>query len=588
MTGPAERPGAGGAGGALTDLKALGAATVAFGRWRLAGLVALVLVVSVIEGLGLALLAPLAALIFATDAAPSGLTAVSEPVFNALGLDNRASRFGAIGAVYAVLLGVRAAVIGLKETRLAAFQLGFIKSVRMEVYTALAQAPWPVLSRLDRSEVLSALTEHLNRTQSGIAFLFRAVLSGVQLTVLLVLAFALSPLVSALLLLIAGLVAAISATGLGASRDLGQAAAGAARRMMFESGAFLSGLKAAKASGREGAFIARFDRTADEARAVSVGFVRQQVRLRRLVEVTVAAGAGAVLMLGAAGGLAAPETLVAVAAVFARAAPQLQLIATGLQTAVNAAPAYGAARRILDTVNATAPAQAVAHDAAPRGPITFKEAAIAFEDGGAPAVQIESLTLPERGLVLVTGASGAGKSTFAEALAGLRPINAGQMMAGATPLGGRTLAFLPQEPFLFNASVRDNIAWPDDHLGDDRAWAALARAGAGGIVAALPQGLDHRLGEAGLRLSGGERQRICLARLFNQDAAVFILDEPTANLDPASEARVLGELERLAEQALVVLISHSREIKAASGRRIDVTDGRVRWAGPPVQRSAQG
>ena len=586
MTGAVDRTGR---RAALADLKALAAAAVAFGRWRLAGLVALVLAVSVIEGLGLALLAPLAALIFAAEAAPSGVTALTEPVFDALGLDSRASRFAVIGAAFAVLLALRAAAIGVKETRLAAFQLDFIKAVRVDVYAALAAAPWPVLSRLDRSEVLSALTEHLNRTQSGIAFLFRAVLSLVQLSVLLIVAFALSPAISALLLLVALAVAALGATGLGASRNLGQAAAGAARRMMFESSAFLSGLKSTKASGREDAFIARFENTAAQARDVSVGFVRQQVRMRRLVEFTVAAGAGAVLMLGAAGDLAGPETLVAVAALFARAAPQFQLIATGLQTAVNAAPAYGAALGIRETVRAAAPSEADPDQEPPSGAITFTDAAIAFEDDGEgpPTVRLGSLTLPERGLVIVTGVSGAGKSAFAEVLTGLRPVSAGRMSVGGEELGParlaawrRTLAFLPQEPFLFNASVRANIAWPDTDLDDEEAWAALSRAGAGEIVAALPNGLDHLLGEAGLRLSGGERQRLCLARLFRQDARVFVLDEPTAHLDAQSEAQLMTELERLAEQALVVLISHSPEITAAARRRIEVADGAARWTPP--------
>ena len=583
MTGRAEPPGA---LGAFAELKALAAAAIAFGRWRLAGLAALVLAVSVIEGLGLALLAPLTALVFAADAAPSGLAAASEPVFTALGLESRASRFAALGAAYGVLLTLRAAAISLKETRLAAFQFDFIRSVRLEVYAALAEAPWTTLAGLDRSEVLSALSEHLNRTQTGIAFLFRAGLAIVHLTVLLFVAFALSPIISALLLVIAGLVAMLAATGLGASRTLGQAAAAAARRLMFESGAFLSGLKAAKASGRERAFIDRFERTASRARAVAVDFVGQQVRLRRRIELTVAAGAGAVLLLGAAGGWAAPETLVAVAALFARAAPQFQQIAAGLQTAVNAAPAYAAARRIRDAVAASTPAPADPVPAPPRGVITFDNAAVAFEPEASPAVAIGSLSLPARGLVVVTGPSGAGKSTFAEVLAGLRPLSEEQMRVGRTPLSPaalaawrRTLAFLPQEPFLFNASVRENIAWPDADLEADRAWAALARAGASGIVSALPQGLDHRVGEGGLRLSGGERQRLCLARLFNQEASLFILDEPTAQLDAASEAEILAELERLAEKALVVLISHSREIRAGAGRRIEIVDGELSWAG---------
>ena len=141
----------------------------------------------------------------------------------------------------------------------------------------------------------------------------------------------------------------------------------------------------------------------------------------------------------------------------------------------------------------------------------------------------------------------------------------------------RAIAFLPQEPFLFNSSVRQNIAWPAGDISEEEAWSALARAGAKDIVAGLERGLEHKLGEAGLRLSGGERQRICLARLFTQDAALFILDEPTAHLDTASEAAILNELRSLARTALVIVISHSQDMTAYVDQWLEVDGGVPRW-----------
>ena len=598
MNGAPERspaPRSAGVAAALSELAALTAAVVRFGRWRLAGLIVLVMAVSVIEGFGLALLAPLAAVVFATEASPSGLIAASEAVFDRLGLDTQAERLWSIGAVYAGLLTLRAVAIAVKETRVTAFQLDFIKTTRVDVYGALAAAPWPVLARLDRSEVLSALSEHLNRAQSGVGFLFRAALSGVQLIVLLLVAFALSPPTTALLLGLGAAVAAIAAARLAASRDLGAAASETARRMMVETGAFLSGLKAAKAAGREPAFVDRFARSASQARQVALRFVIQQVSLRRIIEFAVAVGAGVVLVTGATRGWAEPEVLVAVAALFARAAPQFQQIAGGLQMAVNAAPAYTAAQRIRRRLAVGAPAPVPADGPSPSGPVTFARVEVAFDDGeDAPAaLRVDDLTLPQTGLVVVTGPSGAGKSTFAETLTGLRAPRAGEIkVGGETPsparLGAwrRAIAFLPQEPFLFNASVRENIAWPAETMSDDAVWAALSRVGATDIVAGLPSGLDHPLGEAGLRLSGGERQRLCLARLLSQDARVYVLDEPTANLDAKSEAAILSELERLSQGALVVLISHSADVKAKISARIDVVDGVAQWAGASVRTSS--
>ena len=119
-------------------------------------------------------------------------------------------------------------------------------------------------------------------------------------------------------------------------------------------------------------------------------------------------------------------------------------------------------------------------------------------------------------------------------------------------------------------------AWPTTSASPGRApreaeiAAAADAAGAADFIAALPGGFDTTLGENGQRLSGGQRQRIAIARAFLRDAPVVILDEPTAHLDPETEATVRDAIERLAEGRTVLLITHREQVSAIADSIVEL------------------
>ena len=115
---------------------------------------------------------------------------------------------------------------------------------------------------------------------------------------------------------------------------------------------------------------------------------------------------------------------------------------------------------------------------------------------------------------------------------------------------------VPQRPYLFAGTVRDNIRLARPEAGDDDVAAAAELAGATAFIAGLPLGYDTPIGERGARLSGGQAQRIALARAFLKDAPLLILDEPTAYLDPESEALVRQALDRLVLGRTVLTVAH--------------------------------
>lgn len=169
--------------------------------------------------------------------------------------------------------------------------------------------------------------------------------------------------------------------------------------------------------------------------------------------------------------------------------------------------------------------------------------------------------------VALTGRSGSGKSTLLSLIAGLAPPERGEILIRAD--GDRpALGFLTQQTELFRGTIAENLRIAAPGASDAALWQALEVAELAEKIRALPEALAWRLGETGAGFSGGELRRLALARLVLRNPAIWLLDEPTAGMDQALAERVLGNLERHARGAtLIVAAHHAREI-ALTGRAI--------------------
>lgn len=178
-------------------------------------------------------------------------------------------------------------------------------------------------------------------------------------------------------------------------------------------------------------------------------------------------------------------------------------------------------------------------------------------------VQDISLTIPADSMVALAGASGSGKSTLARLLLGLAQPESGQITVNNVDLAQldqaawrSRLAWVPQQPFFFSATIRENLLLGRPDADQQAIQQALAAAALTDVIRALPEGLETRLGDRGAGLSGGELRRLALARVFLRDAALVVLDEPTAGLDAENEQLVLNAVERLAVGRTMLIISH--------------------------------
>ncbi|HEX6165323.1 MAG TPA: ABC transporter ATP-binding protein [Acidimicrobiales bacterium] len=197
-----------------------------------------------------------------------------------------------------------------------------------------------------------------------------------------------------------------------------------------------------------------------------------------------------------------------------------------------------------------------------RGDVQVDHVSFAYGDG--PRVLRDvSLRIPAGSRLALVGPTGAGKSTLAKLAARLYDPVEGQVRFGGVDLRDATLSSLrgrivviPQEGFLFNGTIRDNVRLARAGATDAEVDAALRAVGAHDRFAVLPDGLDTEVRERGSRLSAGEKQLVSLARAALADPAVLVLDEATSSLDPGTEVLVEAAVDRLLEGRTVVVIAH--------------------------------
>ncbi|MBP1967050.1 ABC transporter ATP-binding protein [Paenibacillus aceris] len=179
------------------------------------------------------------------------------------------------------------------------------------------------------------------------------------------------------------------------------------------------------------------------------------------------------------------------------------------------------------------------------------------------ALRDVDLQIPSNRMTAIVGRSGAGKSTLIDILMGLILPEEGQVLIDGVPLTREKLlafrhsiSYVPQDPFLFNASIRENMLLVKGDAIDDEIWEALEFSASATFVRRLSQGLDTVIGDRGIRLSGGERQRLVLARAILRKPSILVLDEATSALDTENETKIQEALDLLKGKMTIIVIAH--------------------------------
>jgi len=207
---------------------------------------------------------------------------------------------------------------------------------------------------------------------------------------------------------------------------------------------------------------------------------------------------------------------------------------------------------------------------------------LTYDPARPPALDGLSFRVNAGETLVLWGESGAGKSSVLRLLMGfVRPdsgrisINAQDALSLRPEELRRLSAYVGQKPHLFRASLAENIRFARPEATDAELADAAEAARVSEFAADLPAGLDTLVGEGGYGLSGGQAQRVAVARAFLRDAPLVLLDEPTAHLDPRTEAELIESLKRLCLGRTALIASHSPALRAAFGRSVELAQGRL-------------
>lgn len=218
-----------------------------------------------------------------------------------------------------------------------------------------------------------------------------------------------------------------------------------------------------------------------------------------------------------------------------------------------------------------------------RGQVTFNGVSFAYDKkkGTRPVFTDFSLTIPAGQKVGIVGLSGAGKSTLAKLLLRFNDVDDGQVLIDEVDLRDlkqtdlrKQIAYVPQEPLLFHASIRDNVLLSKPDATDEEVREALSAAHALKFVSQLPDGLDSIVGERGVKLSGGQKQRIAIARAVLQHSPIMVLDEATSALDSESEQIIKDSFTRVLKGKSAIVIAHRLSTLSEMDRIIVIEKGK--------------
>ena len=527
---------------------------------------------AVLEGVGISLLVPLLGILFGGAGVPRWLQAGTAAAFNVAGAHSRVSRLAVLLGIFAILVALRAIVVSARDFKIFRLQLEFAECQQVRTATALAAAKWEYLAGLRHARVSHIISADVQKLGVGIHFALRGAVAVIIFAVQGVLAFLLAPLLAAIIALFLALGAIAIGPMLARSRSLGDFVADANLSLLDTTTQFMGGLKLAVSQDLQTAFVRQIDQMLRNLADRQMRFAWQQAFGQ----------SGLIALFGIIGTAAvcaglfwlqiAPSILIAFLLVVTRMTAPVEQIHQAAQQVTHLLAVYkkihlfqreltGATRFPANAVEATYPEGDVTFES-----VTYQHGSALKHDAPQGGVYALDLVIKQREFLAVTGASGVGKTTFADLLVGLYPPQRGRIVVGKQLLEGavtvhwrRGLAYIPQDPFLFHDTIRRNLAWANPDADEPDMWRALATVDADKLIRQMERGLDSVVGERGALVSGGERQRIALARALLRKPELLILDEATSALDSASESKILVNLSGLRPRPTIVVIAQRDE-----------------------------
>lgn len=533
-------------------------------RWKLVGTLALMVLYSLTEGIGFALLLPtlqVAGLNLANQGEAGRYAAYVSGAFSAVGL--RPSLLLLLG-VFVILAGARTLLGQFQTLAMFSVQRDIEHYLRRRLYRAIANANWLFVCRNRATDFTHALIAEIDRI--GLATWLLMTLGGdIAIGILYIaIAFALSARMTFLVLLCGGVLAFVFRGRTQTIEDTGEEVSATTKSLYAAAIEHLQSLKAAKTYGAQERNFEIFSSLSAQVGEASVDAAREQAVAATYFELGSVLILAIVLYVSIRMLAVPPAAILILLLLFARVMPRMMSAQQHYRGFVNAIPSFANLIDIEARCSAAAEPPATPHDRLSLA-LELNAENISFSYGAdrAPAVRNLSIVIPAGKIVALVGPSGAGKSTVADILMGLIAPDSGTIKLDGRSLGlddvrgwRDQIGYVAPDTFLFHDTIRANLKWARPDATEDEMREALRQAAADDFVTALEHGLDTIVGDRGILVSQGERQRLALARAFLRRPTLLILDEATNSLDSENEGRVLEAIERRRGELTVVLIAH--------------------------------
>jgi ABC-type multidrug transport system fused ATPase/permease subunit len=342
----------------------------------------------------------------------------------------------------------------------------------------------------------------------------------------------------------------------------------------------LQGIRTIHAFGRHDLHDARFASDNDTALRAGLRAVELRARFTPLLEVTTAVGTAALLWVGGLGVLSGWWTVGLLVVVTSYLNDMVKPMRALSRLSITFTQGAASAERVAGILDQTLPAAGSPWPLPPRATGRIELRGVDLDYGRGPVLHHVDLRIHPGERVALLGPNGAGKSTVLALIAGLYPPTRGQLLLDGLPLANLPASWLHQQitvvlqdTFLFSGTLIDNIRYarPDATL--DEITQAAQTALVTEFTDALPDGLNTRLTDGGTGLSGGQRQRVGIARALLLNAAIVLLDEPTAGLDTEAERLVVQALTRLVRGRTVIMTTHRPALTSLATRIVHLHHG---------------
>jgi len=547
--------------------------------------VVLPICIAVFEGFGIGSLLVFLQTLVSPDAAPMQ-TGIEW--FDVWVLGIRESKMSQLFRVSGLILGtslIRSGFNYFSGYSTEVFRLRIVNRLQTRIFEQLQALSLSFFGQIKMGDILNTLTAEIEQLKMSIgllSFLFtRCLVLSVYAVVVLLISWQLS-IVAILLFLLAGVgVSTLNRKVREASFPISQARS----NLTAIASEFLGGIKTVQTFASQDYERTRFYRASQEVLNTSSRIARRSSLVRPLTEAAATCILVGMIVAGVAifvqSGQLQIASLLTFFFILSRLVPAIQDVNTCF-TNLNAA--QGSVRKIEDLLDTTdKPYLQNGHRRFDGLQRSLEFVAVTFGyTPSEPVLKDITLTIEKGQTVALVGSSGAGKSTLADLIPRLYDPTEGEVLLDGVNLREfdirsvrQKMAVVSQDTFIFNATVKENIAYALDQVDVADVIEAAKQANAWGFIEEMPEGLDTVLGDRGVRLSGGQRQRIAIARALLRNPDILILDEATSALDSVSERLIQESLEKLSVGRTVIAIAHRLSTIANADKVVVMEQGKI-------------